>query len=169
MAKTRAKKIEIVSSLVEGLKAAKLIVLSEVKGLNMADTTKLRALLKKEQVGHKVVKISLLKLALRRLGIKTENLQLTTQVAVSYADDETAPARILKDFSRSNQQLKLLGGFLEKEYLDAGRISALASIPPRPVLLGQLVGALSGSLRGLATVLSGSHRGLVQVLSQVKK
>lgn len=169
MAKTKQQKKEIVDSLVEKLKTAKLIVLSEIKGLNVADTTQLRRGLRKEQVGHEVTKLSLLKIALSRLGIKAGNLGFKTQVAVTYSADDTASARLIKDFGKSHAQLKLLAGYLDKSPLDSSQVTVLATIPPRPVLLSQLLAVISGPARGLVTVLSGSHRGLVTVLSKVRR
>lgn len=169
MAKTRDQKKKVVDSLAEKFKAAKLVVFSEIKGLNVADTTELRRNMRKEEVGHEVVKLSLLKIALSRLGFKVGDLGFKTQVAVSYGADDTASARLLKDFSKKHEQVKLLGGFLDKSALTGAQVTALASVPPRPVLLSQLLSVLSGPARGLVTVLSGSHRGLVTVLSKVKK
>lgn len=166
MAKTFEQKKQIVDKLTAGLKAAKLIVFSEIKGLNNKDTTSLRSALRKEQVKHTVVKLSLVKLALNRLGIKLTGGSPATQVAVSFSEDDTASARVLKEFGKGSDKLKMLFGFLDKAPLDAAQLSVLAAVPTRPVLLSQLVSVLAGPARGLVTVLSGSHRGLVQVLSQ---
>lgn len=169
MAKTFEQKKQIVDALTEALRKARLIVLSEIKGLDSHDTTELRADLRKAQVGHRVVKMSLLKIALSRLGIKTGEARPATQVAVSFGEDETSPARVLKDFGKKNDKLKILSGFLDSEPLSAAQLSVLASVPARPVLLSQLLSVLLGPARGLVTALSGSHRGLVTVLSKVKR
>lgn len=169
MAKTRAQKVETVKVLEDGFKKSKLIVFSEIKGLSVADITKLRGLLRKEEITHTVAKVSLLRRALNKVGIKTDKLNLVTQTAVSFGKDETAAARLLKNFSREHENLKLLCGFLGNEYIDGPRLGQLASIPSRLDLLGQLASVIAGPTRGLVTVLSGSHRGLVQVLSQIKK
>lgn len=169
MAKTKVQKKEIVDTLVDEFAQSKLIVLSEIKGLTTVDMDKLRASMRKENVKHKVVKISLLKLALNKAGIPARDVKTATQVAISFSPDETASARLLKNFAKTNDKLKMIGGFLEKRYIDQAQVTQLASVPSRLELLGQLVGVLAGPARGLVTVLSGSHRGLVQVLSQVKK
>jgi large subunit ribosomal protein L10 len=166
MAKTRAQKVQTVEALKDKLSKAKLIVLSDIKGLNVADTTQLRNTLRKEKVGHTVMKLSLLKIALRKAGVKNPKSDMHTQVAVTYGEDDTASARILKQFSREHGNLKLLCGYLDKNYIDQQQVLTLASIPSRVELLGQLVGVLSGPTRGLASVLQGNLRGLVRVLSQ---
>ncbi|HLC45013.1 MAG: 50S ribosomal protein L10 [Candidatus Doudnabacteria bacterium RIFCSPHIGHO2_01_FULL_50_11] len=169
MPKTRAQKIDIVQTLAENFKKARGIVLSEIRGLTMSETDKLRKQLRDGGIKHQVVKISLLKLALRKAGFPTKEVKLATQVAVSYSEDETAAARELRKFGKTNEKLKFLGGFLENKFIDQAQVTALAAIPSRVDLLGQFVSVLQGPSRGLVTVLSGSHRGLVQVLSQIKK
>jgi large subunit ribosomal protein L10 len=169
MAKSKAQKKDIVKALTEKLKQSKLIVVSEIKGLNVSDTTKLRSILRKQQISHQVAKLTLLKIAMRKAGIKTDELNLQTQVAVTLSGDDTDAARELKKFSAGNDKLKMLCGFLDGQYLDQMAIRRLASVPTRMELLGQLVGVLSGPARGVVTALSGNLRGLVQVLSQVKR
>jgi large subunit ribosomal protein L10 len=169
MAKTFEQKKQIVDKLVQNLKTAKLVVFSEIKGLNTKDTTQLRSELRKEQVKHAVVKLSLLKIAFNRLGIKFVDKSPATQVAVSFSEDDTAAARALSEFGKKNNKLKMLFGFLDKTLISSADLSALAAVPARPVLLSRLVSALGGPARGLVTVFAGSHRGLVQVLSQIKK
>ena len=169
MAKTFDQKKEIVKKLTDAFKSSKSVIFSDIKGLNVADTSKLRVLLRKEKVGHTVAKLTLVKRALREAGLKVENFDFKTQVAISYAGDETTAARILKQFSKGHENLKVMSGFLEGESIDGQKVTVLASIPSRQDLLGQLVSVIAGPARGLVTVLSGNLRGLVQVLSQVKK
>ncbi len=166
MAKTREVKVKIVDELAKGLKAAKLIVLSEIKGLSVNDSDKLRNLLRSEQVKHQVVKISLLKRALSKAGIRVGGLKVATQVAVSYSSDDTAGARILHQFAKTNQQLKPLAGYLSGSQLSEAEVKQLSTVPSRTELLGQLVSVLAGPARGMVTVLSGNLRGLVTVLSK---
>ena len=155
--------------LTKAFQEAKAVIFSEIKGLNVADTSKLRKELRKEGVKHTVAKLSLVKLALRRAGIKLDNLDFKTQVAVTFSPEETAGARILKKFSKANKNLKILSGILEKEPIDAQKVSQLASMPTKQELLGQLASVIGGPNRGLVTVLSGNLRGLIQVLSQIKR
>ena len=169
MPKTLDQKKETVKKLTDAFKSSKSVIFSEIKGLNVADTSELRAQLRKEKVGHTVAKLTLVKRALRQAGLKVKDFDFKTQVAVSFSDDETAAARILKKFSKGNENLKVLSGFLEGESIDEAKIAQLASMPSRKDLLGQLVSVIAGPSRGLVTVLSGNLRGLVQVLSQVKK
>jgi len=169
MAKTKDQKKQVVDKLTEKFKASKSIVFSEIKGLNVADTSALRKQLREGSVQHTVVKLTLLKLALRKAGIKVDDFDFKTQVAVSFSEDEVAAAKILKSFAKKNENLKMLSGYLEGKRLSEVELNNLASLPSKTELLGQLVSVLSGPSRGLVTVLSGNLRGLVQVLSQIKK
>src|SRR3989344_3147903 len=169
MAKTRAQKEDIVKKLTTGFKNAKSLVVSEIKGLSVAELTELRRKLRAESVGHTVAKITLLKKALYAVGLPVEELKISTQVAVSYSEDETAPARILNSFSKAHDKIQILYGYLEKNSLDKAQVLSLASLPTKPQLIAQLLSVLNGPARGLVTVLSGNLRGLVRVLSQVKR
>ncbi|OGE81043.1 MAG: 50S ribosomal protein L10 [Candidatus Doudnabacteria bacterium RIFCSPHIGHO2_01_FULL_43_23] len=169
MAKTIDQKKAIVKKLADAFKSSKSVIFSDIKGLNVADTSELRSLLREEKVGHTVAKLTLVKRALREVGLKTDGMDFKTQVAVSYAGDETSAARILKKFSKSHENLKPMSGFLEGESIDAEKVTVLANMPTKHELLGQLVSVIAGPSRGLVTVLSGNLRGLVRVLSQIKK
>jgi large subunit ribosomal protein L10 len=169
MPKTRLQKEDIIKDMTDSLKEAKSVVLSKITGLTVAETTELRRKLREEKVKHKVIKISLLKRSLHNAGMSTDNVGVKTQVAVSLSEDETAAARILKNFGKDHENLQPLLGYLEKQQLTLEQVNALANLPTKLQLLGQFASVLSAPARGLATVLSGNLRGLVRVLSQVKK
>lgn len=169
MPKSKDQKKEIIEKLTKAFKDAKSIVFSEIKGLNVADTSRLRKELRAEKVGHTVAKLSLIKIALRKAGLKSGGMDFKTQTAVSFTKDETAAARILKKFGKKHEQLKMISGYFEGQEIDATKLNQLASMPTKQELLGQMVSVLAGPARGLVTVLSGNHRGLVRVLSRIKK
>lgn len=169
MPKTRAQKAEMVGDLSNKLSGARSVVISQILGLTVSEMTELKSLLRKEGVSNQVVKISLLKLALARAGMAADSFDIHSQISVSYADDETSAARILKDFAKEHENLKLVSGFLEKQSLSLPQVMELANLPSKQQLLGQLANVLAGPSKGLVTVLSGNLRGLVQVLSQVQR
>lgn len=169
MLKKQDKK-ELVKKLVEDLAGARSIIFNDFQGVVAKDIQDLRAELRKEKVKHKVVKISLLKKVLERLGIDTANYQYQVPLAVSFStDDEVAPARILQKFAKINDKLKILGGYLGKDFMDESKVKALASLPSKLELQTQLVRMLGGPARGLVSVLAGNIRGLVNVLDAKSK
>jgi len=85
-------------------------------------------------------------------------------VAFGY-QDEVAPAKILNDFAKNNEHLKILGGILENKFIDKMSVISLAKLPSKQELLGQLVGTIAAPMSGMLNVLQGNLRGLVRVLS----
>jgi|SRR3989344_6750749 len=165
----KAQKKTIVTDLAEQFKAAKAGVFSDFSGLGARDVQTLRQALKKENVSYKVVKLTLIKRALRLAGFDVSSFNFAVPVSVSLSgDDETATARILQDFAKKHEQLKMVSGILDHKLIDSAQVKALATLPDKQTLRGQLVGVIAGPLRGFVTVLSGNLRGLVNVLNAIK-
>lgn len=163
---TREQKKEIVKNLTEQLKAARGIVFEDFQGLPAIDLQELRASLRKQGVRHQVVKITLLKLALKRAGLDTSNFNFQVPLAVSMsADDEILPAKILQNFTKTHPALKILGGVLDRKMIDAAQIKKLATLPGKQELVGQVVSVIASPLRGLVSVLAGNLQGIVNVLN----
>ena len=83
-------------------------------------------------------------------------------------DDPVPTASSLYKFSKLNEALKILGGFFGFKWQDKNRIIALAKLPSREALLGQLARTIAAPLSGLVTVLSGNTRNLVNLLNNLK-
>ena len=166
MAKTRAVKESSVARLTDQLKGGKGIVFADFTGLLVKELQELRRELRKAGIYFEVVKKTLLKRGLAEAGLKdvsVDNLAGSVSVAVS-ADDEIVPAKTIVTYAKSHDKLKVLGGILENNYVDDNRVKALAQLPSKPELLGQLVGSIKSPLTGLVNVLQGNLRGLIQVL-----
>jgi large subunit ribosomal protein L10 len=166
---TKAKKAEILSELNEKFKKAKAVYFSKNKGLPVKKITDLRKKLHKEGIELAVAKKTLI-----RLAIKTNNLpELPDEVldgAVSAAfgyDDVVAPARLLYEFSKDNENLELLGALVEGRMILQAEAKQLATLPPREQLLGKLVGSMKSPLYGLHGTLSGVLRKFVYGLKAV--
>ncbi|OGE76435.1 MAG: 50S ribosomal protein L10 [Candidatus Doudnabacteria bacterium RIFCSPHIGHO2_02_FULL_48_21] len=164
----KQEKKDLVIKLAEDIKASKAAVFCDFAGLPTREIQKIRSTLRKENVSYKVVKINLLKKALRLAGIDIKALTLNKPMAVSLsADDETAAARILHTFAKTQENLKIVSGMLDNAIIDASQVKALASLPTKQELLGQLVGVIAGPVRNLVGVLSGNVRQLVYVLNAI--
>ena len=166
----RSEKVEIVKSLAEQIRGAKAAVFCDFQGLGAKDVQSIRFSLGKEGISYKVVKINLLKKALRLAGVDIKKLNFTKPIAVSLSvEDEAAAARILQGFAKTHEKLKIVSGLLDKVVIDKNQVGALASLPGKQELRGQLVGVIAGPLRALASVLSGNIRGLINVLDAKAK
>lgn len=165
----REQKEKIVKEFTEELKNAKGAVLSNFQGLPTKDIQELRATLRKENIRHKVIKLTLLKRILQKAGIDTTLFNHQVPVAISFsAEDEIAPSRIVNTFAKKHENLKIVGGILDKQLIDAAQVKKLAVLPGKQELRGQLASVIASPLRGLAVVLAGNLRQLVYVLNAVK-
>lgn len=167
---TKQKKEQIVEDLGAQLKDAKSIILSDFSGLKVKEVQALRRELKEQAVNYVVVKKTLLALALKKVKIDLDVRSIYGSVAVSFGlGDEVAPARVLYNFSRKHDNLKLLVGALldpEKNILTQERVLALAKLPGKQELLGQLVFTLSSPMQKLAYSLKANLISLVYILKQ---
>ncbi len=170
MSLTRKRKEEIVAELHEKLSKASTTILTDFKGLTVAEITELRDALAEQNVEYKVVKNTLMKIACKDTDAEALEplLQGTCAIAIGY-DDPTVPAKILKKFSKENEKLKIKAGVLGKQLLNEKDVLAIADLPSKEELLAKLVGILIAVPTGLVTVLSGVPRSFVGVLAALKQ
>lgn len=167
---SKQQKKDLVIELANEIKAAKAGVFCDFSGLPAREIQKLRQTLGKEGVSYQVVKINLLKKALRLAGYDTAGLDFNKPTAVALsAEDEVAAARILNAFAGKEEKIKIISGILDKGVIGASQVKALALLPDRQTLRGQLVGVVAAPLRGLVSVLAGNIRGLINVLNAKSK
>lgn len=157
LALTREQKTEQINELKEKLSKAQAMVLVNYTGINVAQDTELRSKFREANVDYKVYKNRIIKKALLDSGITGFDMDLkgSTAVAISY-DDVVAPAKIIKDQSKTISVLNFKSGYVEGKLMDKTQLESLASIPSREVLIAQVLGLLQGTIAGLA-------RGLAEV------
>lgn len=145
----------VVSEIEELAKNAKSIVLVDYRGLTVSQVTELRNNARNAGGVYKVYKNRLMKIAFEKLGITfpASDFEGTTAV-LFHPTDEVAPAKIALDGSKKYNVLKLKSGYVAGKYYNTEEITALANIPSREVLLGQLLGLLTSPMRSLAFDLS---------------
>lgn len=167
---TREQKQNILKDLTDKLNRAKAAILVDFNKLSVAKTMELRRLLKQIGADYKVAKKTLMSRALAAKNYKGVNIDvLKAQVGMVFSYDDPAPATAsLYKFSKLNETLKILGGFLGLGWQDKDRVIIMAKLPPKKVLLGQVVRTIATPLSGLIMVLSGNIRNLVNVLNNVK-
>jgi large subunit ribosomal protein L10 len=173
MAITRDKKNTLVAELAELFASAKGSVGAAYTGLTVADMQVLRAAARDENVTIKVAKNRLVRVTLgAEPKFKTADTSLLTgQLVYAFSSvDEVAPAQVLAKFAKSHPAMKLVIGFDGTgEILDTATVAALAALPSKDQLRGQLVSVLAGPLSGFLNVASGPQRGFTQVLAQHAK
>ena len=161
-------KKKVVSGLAESLKTARTGVIVDYKGITVEDDTKLRQQLRQSGSEYRVVKNTLLRLALKEAGIAglDDILEGPTALAVN-KEDYVAPAKILAGYAEKNDKFTIKAGFIDGKVAGADEIKRLASLPPKEVLLAQALSGLNAPITGLVTVLNGTIRGLVVALNAI--
>lgn len=143
-------------------------VLVSYQGITVADDTKLRAELRKAGVKYKVLKNSLLNFAVKEAGLEglSASLAGTTALAVN-TQGETAAAKILCEYAKKNEKFVVKAGFVEGKVIDAENVKALAQLPPKEVLIAQVLAGFNAPITGLVNVLNGNIRGLAVALNAI--
>jgi len=159
----------VIAELHEKLQRASAAILTDFKGMTVAEMTDLRDALAAEQIEYQVVKNTLMRRASRDTGAAVLDplVKGTCAVAIGYGDP-AIPAKIIKKFNKTNEKLKIKAGALGKRFLDMDGVVALAELPPREQLLGKLLGTLNAVPTSLVTVLSGVSRAFVGVLAAIQ-
>lgn len=147
-------------------------IVAEYRGLTVAQLTNLRKELRKIQGEFKIVKNRVAKKAVlgkvQSYAPLAENLKGPIGVAYLYGDT-AAGAKALVEFQKTNDLFKITAGVMESKAISAKDVNAIASLPSKEVLLGQLVGLLVSPHRGLLGVVNAVPRSLVQVINAIKE
>ena len=147
-------KKEEVSALAAKMKEAKLVLLTDYRGINVEDVTNLRTELRNAKAEYKVIKNNITRRALAECGIEGLEEQLTGPTAVIMSnEDYLEPAKAIYKFSKDNDFYKINGGVIEGKVMTAEEIITLAKLPSRETLLSMLAGALLGNISKLAVAL----------------
>jgi len=167
---SKEKKQEIINSLTDKLSRQKTVVFFDYNGLRVERIQELRSKLREKDADCQVAKKTLIDLALKKAGFKDVAVRdLSGQVALAFGyKDEILPAKILYNFSKDNESLKILSGLVNGEYMDSAGIISLAQLPSREELFAKLVGNISSPLFGLINVLQGNMRKLIFVLKNME-
>lgn len=167
----RVQKQEVVANLREKLARAQLGVLTEFKGLKVADITALRRSLKEAGGELQVVKNTLLKLAAADTyaAALEEHLKGPTAIALSFGDP-VALAKVLAQFAKEKpDNLRIKAGVLGQAVLSAQEVVELSKLPAREVLLAQLLGTLQSVPASLVNVLAAVIRKFLYVLKAIEE
>jgi len=166
MENPRPQKVAVVTEVRERLDAAQAAILTEYRGLTVAELAALRNVLRAAGGDYKVYKNTLVKLAIS--GGRHEALSplLEGPTAIAFVSGEvSAAAKALRDYARTSPSLVIKGGLHGDGFLTSQDLAALADLPPRDVLLAQLAGAIAAPLRQFAGLLEALPRNLAYGLS----
>ncbi len=167
----REEKTAVIDELAEDLGAAEAIFAVDYKGISVPQAAELRSKLRESDAQFKVVKNRLAKLAAEKAGTEDIDDLLQGPIALTLIKgDPVVVAKTITTFTKEHEVLEYRGGVMDGAPLDVDSFQAIASLPGRDVLHGQLVGLaaspLTGLVAGLSNMISGLGRQLAQIAEQ---
>lgn len=163
-------KQKTVSEIKGKLADSTVVIFTDYRGLSVAEMTDLRSRLRKAGVEIKVVKNTLARFALNELGLEEVIPYLEGPNAVVFGhQDPVEPAKLVNDFIKERKKLQFKAGILDGRLLKPADIEALAALPPKEVIVAQVLGGLQGPIRGLVYVLNANLAGLARVINAIKE
>jgi large subunit ribosomal protein L10 len=158
-------KARTIDELTDQLSRAKVAILTDYRGLKVSDLQGLRGTLRPMGAEFRIAKNTLTKIAAERIGITGLDPVLEGPLALALVyDDVVGASKALTDFARTSRILTVKGAVLEGQFISASDVEALATLPPREVLLGKFVGLLASPMARTVGVLSGPSRSIAYLL-----
>lgn len=153
--KILAQKEKEVEELSEKIKAAKIVLLTDYRGISVENVTNLRADLRKANSEYKVIKNNITRRALAKCEYEgLEDLLVGPTAVVMNNEDYLETAKTIYNFTKDNDYYKIKGGIIEGKVMTAEEIITLAKLPSKETLIGMLAGALLGNITKLAVALN---------------
>ena len=144
-------KKEEVSKLAEKFKAAKVVLLTDYRGINVSDVTSLRSKLRSSNVEYSVIKNNITRRALEECKIEGLEDALVGPTAVIIGNEDYLEAcKTIYGFAKDNDYYKIKGGIIDGKVVSVEEIVTLAKLPSRETLIAKLAGALLGNITKLA-------------------
>lgn len=135
----KAQKQKILDSLKEKIEKQKAIVFADFKGLKVKSLSLLRKEMKSKECELKVAKKTLISAALKKQKIEADVKKMEGEIVMGFGyKDEISPFKLLYDFSKSNENLKILGGLIGKEIISQEKAIELGQLLSKEEILGQL-------------------------------
>ena len=162
----RAHKVEVVDEVKTRIRSASASIVSEYRGLTVAELAELRIALAAAGGDYRIFKNTLVRRAIDGGEYQPLAEYLSGPSALTFVQgDISAVAKALRDFSRNNPLLVIKGGLADGSLLSATDLAALADLPPREVLLARLAGALAAPMQQMAGLLQALPRNMAYGIS----
>ncbi|MDQ2798628.1 MAG: 50S ribosomal protein L10 [Armatimonadota bacterium] len=162
-------KVELVAELTELVGQTKAAILTDYRGLSVAELTDLRKKLRAADAEFRVVKNTLFKRAAGNFMPADQMDELLSgPTAIGFAkSDPVAVAKILLDYARDHKAMSLKAGVMDGRILSTAQVEALSKTPPREVLIAQMLGSLQSPISGFVGTLNGIISNFVFTLQAI--
>jgi len=163
-------KINVVKDTVKRFENSKGVYFTKYTGIDVKTITDLRKSFRDNNVEYVVTKNTLTKLAAKEAGYENLDEILSGQVGIAFSDDATAPARIIKEFKKENEDLlDVLGLIFDGELYPSDKYIEFANLPTKEESLTKMVVMLNQPLTKFASALNNSFAKLLSTLGNLKE
>jgi len=161
-------KSKIVEEIKEKISSSQSMILVDYRGLDVEELTELRKKYREAGVDYKVYKNTMMRFAFKDLGLEEFNEYLRGPSAVAFGlEDPVAAAKVTSDFAKTNEKLEIKAGIVDGVIIDENGVKNLAALPPKEVLVAQVLAGMNTPIQGFANVLQGTVRSLAIVLNAI--
>jgi len=165
LAISKERKAEALATYADWLKRSQAVILVEYTGAKMKDLDGIRAKIRESGGEFHILKNTLARRAFADSGMELPQDFLVKSTAVSFAfSDPASTAKALTEATKGKEYVKVKGGFMSGQVINAAQVKALSDLPPLPVLRAQLLGVLQAPAGKLVRTLAEPARGLAAVL-----
>ena len=162
----RAEKKEFVENFQVSISSAKVLLVTHYKGLSVSEISELRRSVKEQSANFRVTKNTLAKRALKDTCYKNLDKFFSGPTAITYSNDPASAAKAVFNFSKDNENLKIIGGAIGDKEGTIDEIKTLANLPSLNELRAQLVGIVSSPLRNIVTLLNKPSQSIATIMSK---
>ncbi|WP_025270590.1 50S ribosomal protein L10 [Hippea sp. KM1] len=166
----KERKVELAKRLAEQLQEAKIVIVAGYSGLTVAEMESIRNDIKKAGCTFNVIKNNIVKKAIEGSDwdVMKEQLRGANAFALGF-DDPAVLAKILVEKAKEFKKLEVKFGCLGGKLLTAEDVKALSKLPPKEVLLAQVLGTMKAPISGFVNVLAANIRQLLYVLKAIEE
>jgi len=166
--KTKEQKQQDIALLKEEFGGADNALIVSFQGLTVEKDWELRRALEKAELNYRVVKNTLVKIAVEGTPLEPLKDHFTGMTAVAYSEkDPVGLAKVLSKFAKDNAQLKFKAGIVEGRVINVKDVDALAALPSKEELISKLMFLLNSPAQRIAIAVNGVARNLAVVIKQI--
>ena len=161
----REEKREFVKQFNSVLKDKEFMLVANYQGLNVSQISSLRSQISAANSNFRVAKNTLAKMAIKNTNFEMLEKLFVGPTSIAYSDDPVSTSKVLVDFAKDNDNLKILGGVMGDKELSVDDIKTLASLPSLEVLRAQLIGLLVSTQTSIVCALNATQSGLARIIN----
>ena len=165
----RVEKQEFVKEFNSVLKDTSFLLLAHYKGLTVSEISSLRDQIRAKNAKFKVTKNTLAKKAIKNTNFEKLEKFFVGPTSIAYSDDPVSTSKVMVDFSKQNENLKIIAGAMDEKELSIEEIKNLASLPSMDLLRAKIIGLLNSVQSKIVYALKDSQSKVVRVINNKYK